>query len=277
MLLLAAAARPGGVEAATVDHGLRPQSAEEAVHVSRLCDRLSVPHATLRIRVRDGNLQSEARAARYAALDDWMGSRGLEALATAHHADDQAETLVMRLNRSSGLAGLAGIRARGTLPGSERILIRPLLGWRRDDLDRIVKDAGIVAADDASNRDPRYDRARLREYMRQADWLDVPAWGRSARFLADADSALQWAVGREWDEQVRSGLSGFEYHPVAPHAIRLRVVARIVRELGGNPPRGSAVERMIECLGAGKTATLGGVVASSRVGVWHFRRESRGS
>jgi tRNA(Ile)-lysidine synthase len=131
LLLLAHAAMPGLVEAATVDHGLRSESADEAAFVAEICGKLGVPHATLKVTVGAGNLQAEARAARYAALAGWMAERGLAALATAHHADDQAETLILRLNRGSGVAGLAGVRARGLVPGTRLPLLRPLLGWRR--------------------------------------------------------------------------------------------------------------------------------------------------
>ena len=101
------------MEAATVDHGLRPDAADEAAEVARVCAMLGVPHATLAVTVPEGNVQNEARTARYAALAEWMARQGLAALLTAHHADDQAETLLLRLNRASGVAGLAGVREGG--------------------------------------------------------------------------------------------------------------------------------------------------------------------
>ena len=149
---MAQAALPGQIAAATVDHGLRAESAGEAAMVAEFCGELGVPHATLAVTLAPGNLQAEARAARYAALAGWMAEQGLSALATAHHADDQAETLLLRLGRGSGVAGLAGVRASGTVPGTNLALLRPLLGWRRAELAAVVAAAGMTAVQDPSNR-----------------------------------------------------------------------------------------------------------------------------
>jgi tRNA(Ile)-lysidine synthase len=260
LLLLAHAALPGRVAVATVDHGLRAESAEEATGVAALCARLGVPHATLAVRLAAGNLQAEARAARYAALGEWAAGEGLVALATAHHADDQAETLLARLNRASGVAGLAGVRARGPVPGTRLPLLRPLLGWRRGELAGVVAAAGLVAVDDPSNADPRFDRARLRAALAGADWLDVAALAQSAAHLADADAALDWAAGREWAEAVRKEALGFSYRPQAPRAVALRVLGRIAGELGESP-RGAVLARAFEALLQGQPASIGALVA----------------
>ena len=268
LLLLAAEVLPGRVEAATVDHGLRPESADEARDVAAICGALDVPHEVLTVTLEPGNVQSEARAARYAALSGWMDRRGLAALATAHHADDQAETLLMRLNRASGVAGLAGVRARGLVPGTELPLLRPLLGWRRAELAAIVEAAGIVAAQDPSNTDDRFDRARIRKAMAGADWLDIAALAESASNLADADAALDWAMRREWVECVTKDGLGVTYRPQAPRAIALRVLARIVRELTGEEVRGSAVARLFDTLLAGQPASIGSLVVRPMRGAW---------
>lgn len=275
LLLLAAAARPGGVWAATVDHGLRPQSAAEAAEVARVCADLGVPHATLAVHVAQGNVQAEARGARYGALAAWMEREGLAALATAHHAEDQAETLVMRLNRGSGVAGLAGVRERTWVPGAEALLIRPALGWRRADLAAAVAGAGLVAADDPSNRNRAFDRVRVRQALAGADWIEVEAWGRAAAHLADADLALDWAADREYGARVlREGL-GYTYRPAAPKAIAIRVIARIVEEMDGEAPRGGAVARAFEALLARQTVSIGEVIARPGPGVWSFGKALR--
>ncbi len=272
LLLLAHAALPGRVEAATVDHGLRATSAGEAEAVALLCAALGVPHAMLKVEVAPGNLQSQARAARYAALGSWLATRGLAALASAHHADDQAETLLARLNRASGVAGLAGVRARGQVPGTQFPLLRPLLGWRRSALAEVVAAAGVTAAQDPSNSDERFDRVRLRKALAGADWLDIAALAGSAAHLADADAALDWAARREWAEAVsREGL-GVTYRPRAPRAIALRVLARIVHELDGEEVRGSALARLFDALRAGQTASIGNLVARATHEGWSFTR-----
>jgi tRNA(Ile)-lysidine synthase len=154
LLLLAAAAFPGIVSAATVDHGLRPEAADEARFVARLCASLGIPHRILGADVDTGraSVQRAAREARYRSLQDWLAEAGIGCLATAHHADDQAETLLMRLLRGAGVGGLSGVRARTCVPvpGSDIVLVRPLLGWRRTELATIV----AAAASERTSGDP---------------------------------------------------------------------------------------------------------------------------
>ena len=143
LLLLARATFPGGIEAATVDHGLRAESGAEAAFVRDVCGRLGIAHATLTGPAIEGNIQSGARALRYRLLGSWARERGLGFILTGHHQDDQAETLLMRLRRGAGLAGLAGIRPRAEIDGLK--VLRPLLGWRRTELAQIVAAAGLDA------------------------------------------------------------------------------------------------------------------------------------
>ena len=271
LLLLAHAAIPGRFEVATVDHGLREESAEEAAAVAAICADRAIPHATLRVQVAKGNMQAQARAARYHALGQWLGSRGLAGLATAHHADDQAETLLMRLNRGAGVRGLAGMRRRSALPGAPDLpLVRPLLGWRRAELATVVQAAGIPAAQDPSNTNERFDRVKVRQGLADAPWLDPVALAQSADLLGDADDVLAWATDREWVEAVSEGEPGITYRPGSPRAVRLRVLERIVARIGTSTPRGSELARWLDALEAGQTATLSGVKGRGGRDEWHF-------
>jgi tRNA(Ile)-lysidine synthase len=272
LLLLAAAALPGRVEAATVDHRLRRESAQEAADVAALCARIGVPHAILGVEVAPGNVQAEARAARYAAMASWMEQRHLAALATAHHADDQVETLLMRLNRASGVAGLAGARSRGQIPGTAIPLLRPVLGWRRAELAQVVADAGLAAAQDPSNADDRFDRVRIRKALADADWLDVAAIAQSAEHIAEADAALDWMAALEWRSCVKKEPMGLGYRPQGPRAVVLRVIARAVRELDETEPRGGAIARLFETLVEGRPASIGNLVVRPNAGRWSFSR-----
>jgi tRNA(Ile)-lysidine synthase len=272
LLLLAAAALPGRIAAATVDHGLRTESAREAADVGTLCQRLDVPHDVLAVEVAPGNIQAEARRARYAALGKWVDEHGLAALATGHHADDQAETLLLRLNRASGVAGLAGTRARGVVPETVIPLLRPLLGWRRGELAGIVAAAGVDPALDPSNSDDRFDRARLRKVLADVDWLDVAAIAESAGHLADADAALDWAAQREWRECVTASGLATIYRPKAPRAVALRVLLRIVMELDGEAPRGGAAARLYDSLMMRRPASIGDLVVRPMPEGWSFTR-----
>jgi tRNA(Ile)-lysidine synthase len=275
LLLLAHAAFPARTQAATVDHGLRPESAAEAAAVAGLCAELGVPHRILPTRVeRSGQgLQAAARAARYEALTGWMAAQGLGLLLTAHHADDQAETLLMRLNRGSGVAGLAGVRAARPVPGSggRLRLCRPLLGWRRNELEAIVAAAGIEPARDPSNGDEAFDRARLRRRMAEAPWLDAAALARSAALLAEAETALEWTAARLFETRAEAGEGSVALRPngLPPELLR-RLVLRCLRQVAaGAAPRGDQLAALVERLRSGGTATLGGVKASGGE-VWRF-------
>jgi tRNA(Ile)-lysidine synthase len=257
LLLLANAAFPGLVHAATVDHGLRSESRDEAEMVAGLCARMGVPHAILSAGMTaTSNVQAAARARRYDLLADWAEERGLASILTAHHLDDQAETLLLRLLRGSGLAGLAGIRARqdGPVP-----VLRPLLGWRRAELAAVVEGAGIAPVLDPSNEDERFDRARLRKRLAGADWIDPAPLARSAAALAEAEEALGWVVGALWRERVVAAGDGFSLDPAGlPAELRRRLVLGVLAAIGGPSPRGEEVTRLIATLEAGGTATLSG-------------------
>ena len=141
MLTLAHEALPPGFTVASIDHRVRPEAAEESAMVAAHCATLGIPHATLAPSepITGASIQAQARTTRYALLTDHARAIGAGALVTGHHADDQAETFLMRAARGSGLAGLAGVRARTEVHGVT--VIRPLLYWRRAELRAIVRRA----------------------------------------------------------------------------------------------------------------------------------------
>ena len=187
------------IEVATVDHGLRPEAGEECALVERVCQERKIPCRVLTVTVEEGNVQARARVARYAALGEWAVQRELAAVATAHHADDQAETLLMRLNRGSGLAGLAGIRPSTRIDGCPVPVIRPLLGFRKLELRQIVERLDMPFVEDPSNRNEDYDRVRIRKALAGADWIDPLALSRSAAHLEEAERALQTIAVQLWE------------------------------------------------------------------------------
>lgn len=279
LLLLAAAARPNGIEAATVDHALRAGSREEAKAVAEVCERLGVPHSVLTAKWATKPVtavQEQARSARYCLLARWANERHLAAIATAHQLDDQAETLVMRLARGSGVRGLAGMRPHSVVPGSDLPLIRPLLGWRRSELVAICDAANIKPAADPSNEDAQFERVRIRRALGQSEWLDPQALAASARNLGDANSALEWATLQEWDRAVTNGAGEIVYRPSdTPDEIRRRIaseaVSRLATEGQGLELRGRELDRLLGLLASGGVATIRGVRCSGG-DEWRFVR-----
>lgn len=261
LLLLAQAALPGEIAVASVDHGLRAEAAGEVALVGEVCAVLDVPFAPLAVRVPAGNLQARAREARYAALGEWVRDCGLGALATAHHADDAAETLLMRLARGSGLAGLAGVRAATLLPDGETPLLRPLLDWRKVELERIVADAGIAPARDPSNLDPAFDRVRVRRHLAEhGDWLSVEALATSAQHLAESWRAIEWYAQGDFEEMVqREPGPAYRYYVNVPRVVAIETIVRIIAELGGVVTRSEA-RRAYDRLWREENASLGGVL-----------------
>jgi len=278
LLLLAAAARPAMVEAATVDHALREGSRAEAEAAAAICAHLGVPHAVLTVEWDEKPataIQERARAKRYGLLAAWARDRGLEAILTGHHADDQAETLLMRLNRGAGVRGLAGMRPKSAIPsprhsrerGNRALLLRPLLSWHRSDLERICAEANLTPITDPSNADDRFERVRVRKALSDADWLEPSALAASAAHLASADEALDWATGREWRGAVSEENGRVTYTPSdAPPEIVRRLVARAIATLASEgsaePLRARELDPLLATLRSGGQATLRGVICS---------------
>ena len=154
--------------AITVDHGLRAEARREAAAVQRLARSLGVAHRTLRWSGRKPStgLQEAARLERYRLLGKAARAANAQHVLTAHTLDDQAETVLIRLTRGSGVSGLAAMARVAPLPATEgMVLVRPLLEVAKARLVATLRKAGIASADDPSNRDPRYTRVRMRAAM----------------------------------------------------------------------------------------------------------------
>jgi tRNA(Ile)-lysidine synthase len=179
-LLAAVPAVQGRLRALHIDHGLHPQSASWA-RACRACARvLKVPFATRRLALRRGrgqSLEALARAARYAALAQEL--RPAELLLTAHHLEDQLETVLLQLLRGAGLPGLAAMPAVTAL--GTGFLVRPLLGVARARLRAWLQQRGLPHLEDPSNRDAALDRNYLRHRVLPAV---VSRWPGAARTLA---------------------------------------------------------------------------------------------
>lgn len=239
------AARKGPrLVAVTVDHGLRAAAAREAREVKRLANSLDLPHRTLRwtgAKPRTG-LPAAARDARYRLLARAARATGATHVLTAHTRDDQAETLLMRMSRGSGIAGLAAMAPQTQRDGV--VLARPLLQISKARLLATLRKAKIGFADDPTNRDTRFTRPRLRELMPAlaAEGFDARNLARLASRLARANAALELLVDGA-ERYLALGASdpvhgGFEAGAFAVLAdeIRVRLLLRAIDRIGHEGP-----------------------------------------
>jgi len=249
LLLLAADALPGRVHAATVDHGLRPESAQEAAMVAGVCAARHIPHTILRPdHPISGSVQAQARAARYDLLETWRKAEGIAWLLTAHHADDQGPVL------------------------------RPLLDVRRDVLGAWLAAQAVAAVDDPSNRDMRFDRARIRQGLSDQTLLDPLAVSASMRFLDDATQALDWMADELEGERLQAIADGYLLDVAKlPAELRRRLFLRALLRVDptGTEPRAEALQRAFTLLEAGEPAMLGAITIKpdrKRPTLWHLAK-----
>lgn len=180
---------------ATVDHGLRAESRQEAEEVAQMAQNLGLQHEILtwdQGPAATGNLQDQARRARYALLTAWARKHDIADLALGHTADDQAETVIMRLMRASGVTGLAGMAPRRTQDGVS--LRRPLLPLRRSDLRDYLRASKAQWIEDPSNDDDSFERIKTRKALAVLEdlGLTVPALATVAQNMGKASTALGW-------------------------------------------------------------------------------------
>ena len=270
--------------AVTVDHGLRAEAKSEAASVGRLARKLGITHRTLRwsgAKPKTG-LQEAARAARYRLLAGAARKANASHILTAHTRDDQAETVLIRMSRGSGVTGLAAMMRISTLPGEgegQINLVRPLLDIPKARLVATLHAAKIPFADDPSNRDPRFTRARLRRLMGELarEGLDARRFALLARRLKRVDMAIEVAVDRAEAELTLStaepGVITFDAAGYArlPAEVALRLIGRAVAAAGDEGPVELAkLEALKDALDAAQNA--GQKAANAR-----FRRSLAGA
>ncbi|WP_445492551.1 tRNA lysidine(34) synthetase TilS [Rhodopseudomonas sp. RCAM05734] len=228
--------------AVTVDHGLRPEAAREARDVKRLAVSLDLPHRTLRWTDAkpETGLPAAAREARYRLLAKAARASGATHILTAHTRDDQAETLLMRMARGSGIAGLAAMARESERGGV--VLARPLLDVAKARLIATLARAKVDFADDPTNRDTHFTRPRLRALMPglAEEGFDSRNLARLAARLARANAALEVLVdGAErflaLKSDPRPGVDA-KIFAALPEEIRLRLLLRMVNRAGHEGP-----------------------------------------
>lgn len=227
--------------AATVDHGLRKESAREARAVAALCETLKIEHHILRWRGAKParGVQAAAREARYRLLARLAEKTGASAIATAHTRDDQAETVLLRLVGGSGVSGLGGIR-KDTALGNLRLL-RPLIGVPKARLVATLDAAQIPYAQDPSNEEPKYTRVRLRKLVREleSEGLSSLRLATLAQRMTRADNALAaFADEAAYVLRLVPANGGFDAAGffLCPEEIALRVLRRAIDETGTEGP-----------------------------------------
>ncbi|CAN5344912.1 tRNA lysidine(34) synthetase TilS [soil metagenome] len=228
--------------AVTIDHRLRPESGREARDVKRLAKSLELLHRTVRWGGKKPatGLPAAAREARYRLLAKAARASGASHILTAHTRDDQAETLLMRMARGSGLAGLTAMSPESSR--HEVVLARPLLDVPKARLIATLDRAKIDFADDPTNRDPHFTRPRWRALMPMlaAEGVDSRNLARLASRLARANAALEVLVdGAERFLALKSGPQpglNAQIFAALPEEIRVRLLLRLLGQLGHEGP-----------------------------------------
>ncbi|GAA0487469.1 hypothetical protein GCM10009096_32940 [Parasphingorhabdus litoris] len=266
LLLLAHESFPGRIAAASVDHELRPEAHDECEYVASLCAKRDIPHRILKpstpIR---GSIQAEARKMRYSLLNSWMENQHIAWLATAHHADDQLETLVMRILRGSGIDGMSAIRAK------RGHIIRPLLPFSKDMLVQFITAQGVEPIDDPSNKDQSFDRVRVRQALSQLSGFDAGLASQSAAALDDARTAIHWMVDELSAAHIEATDAGCQLNKHDfPHEIIRRLLLKCLHICDpALSPRGSQLEPLIKGLKHGETLTIGNILCKGGL-TWTF-------
>ena len=280
LLDLASRLAPGRVRAVTLDHGLRPEAAAEATMVADFCAARGLSHQTLVWRGWDGqgNLQAEARDARYRLIGAWAREAGLAEVWLGHSRDDVAETLLIRLGRAAGLDGLSRMAQIFEREGMR--WRRPLLDAGREELRAHLRAADLTWAEDPSNADPAYLRVRARQALPSLADLGISAeaLSRSAAALAQSRTLIEEVMSAEWS--ARAWLEGgdilLRLEGAGPEVSR-RLIRSALSWIGGGgwPVRQSAMAALAEHLSRAPHHTLAGCLVTRTTEGVRIAREWR--
>lgn len=264
----------------TIDHGLRPASADEALSVQALCQNLAIPHKILRWageKPKTG-LSAAARSARYRLLAEAAGVFKADALVTGHTLDDQVETIAMRAERSlEGALGLSGM-ATATLYERRLWILRPFLQTTRSSIRAFLESAGYGWIDDPSNEDRRSERVRIRERRLEPDLAAIARAGNQRRDLAAR--AAMWIADhaeRVSEQVIRIRLEATTSEPTKEV---MQAISALSSILGGRPhrPATTALDRLAAQMADSRdfALTLAGCVIVRRRQELFLTRERRG-
>lgn len=230
----------------SVDHGLRAAARAEIQLVADRCKVLALPHVVLTNRqvFATGGIQAAARARRYALVAGWCAEHAADGFLLAHHLHDQAETMLMRLARGSGINGLGGMLARQKLltPAGSVVLLRPFLTHRPETLRGSLALTKTRWAEDPSNADQRFERVRWRAMLCAApqNRVLVPALGRLAGDMQKLRTALD-RLAVDWLTQHAAWHAyGFIIidrvaFAVLGEVLQRRILAALIRQIAGRP------------------------------------------
>ena len=285
LVLLADWAKLDGpaLHAVTVDHGLRPESSSEAMHVGRVCADLGIPHDILKWEGWDGtgNLPDQARRARYGLISAWAAERDIPQVAVAHTMNDQAETFLMRLAREAGVDGLAAMAPRWREGGVE--FRRPVLRVSRGELRSVLRSRGIEWIDDPTNDDMAYDRTRARRALETLGGLGITprVLSNVAEHMADVRETLYWYVFLAARNLVSFQSGDILIERKGFRTLQREIARRLIQEglkwVSGAeyPPRGRAIELLMESIRGGTGMTLHGCLVTIGPDVIRLSREAR--
>ena len=269
------------LKAVTVDHQLRPESADEAKFVHEVLAKVGVAHDILvwRGKKPTTRLEEKAREKRYELLEEWCREKGISYLFLGHHAGDQAETFWARLTRGSGLDGLAGMGE--CVRRNDVFLCRPLLALDKKVFEADLRARHVQWAEDSMNTDDSYERVRWRNRQKQFDdyGLTTAVVGRSMKRLQRVREAVDFYVCRFFDTLADIMPEGYALTQMqaflqVPAEIRLRVLEKTIKVI--NPSVAvislDGLEKWLEQMP--KKATLGGCVLTIQKGVLFVSREA---